>query len=178
MNTNRNGKIARIPRLVREQLNRRLQDGETGQALAKWLNGLPEVQAILAAEFAGKAIREQNLSEWKQGGYQEWLAQQAALEVTRQLADDVSVLRQAGEEPLADILAQFLTAQYVVAVNAALRRSEDATLDLKLLRGVCGQVVSLRRGDHYAERLRLERQRLDLDRRTAQDHLENPGVQT
>ena len=40
----RNGKIARLPYKIREQLNVRLQDGELGTRLVDWLNGLPEAQ--------------------------------------------------------------------------------------------------------------------------------------
>jgi hypothetical protein len=58
MNLTRNGKIARLPLAVRQELNRRLDDGEQGKNLVAWLNALPEVQAIVAAEFGGKAIRE------------------------------------------------------------------------------------------------------------------------
>jgi len=72
MNTTRKGTVARLPRAIREELNERLADGETGKSLAGWLNSLPEVRAVLAAEFGGKAIREQNISEWKQGGYEDW----------------------------------------------------------------------------------------------------------
>ena len=37
MNLNRNGKIARLPKHLREELNRRLDHGERGQALLHWL---------------------------------------------------------------------------------------------------------------------------------------------
>src|SRR6266568_3205109 len=37
------GKIARLPLAIREQLNRRLQDGEIGRDLVVWLNSAPEV---------------------------------------------------------------------------------------------------------------------------------------
>ena len=65
----RNGKIARLPHAVRLELNQRLRDGESGKGLVEWLNGLPEVKAALQREFGGRAIREQNVSEWKQGGF-------------------------------------------------------------------------------------------------------------
>jgi hypothetical protein len=39
-----------LPRDIREQLNRRLDDGEPGVQLATWLNSLPEVQAVLPDE--------------------------------------------------------------------------------------------------------------------------------
>ena len=57
------GKIARLPRAVREQLNHRLADGEMGKRLVEWLNTLPVVHAVLTAEFGGRAINEQNLSD-------------------------------------------------------------------------------------------------------------------
>ncbi|MGO8696966.1 MAG: hypothetical protein ACLQVY_04515 [Limisphaerales bacterium] len=41
----RNGKIARLPLAIRQQLNQRLQNGELAQDLLSWLNHLPEVQA-------------------------------------------------------------------------------------------------------------------------------------
>ncbi len=41
----RNGKIARLPLAVRQQLNQRLLNGELAQDLLSWLNQLPEVQA-------------------------------------------------------------------------------------------------------------------------------------
>jgi len=70
------GKIARLPRAVRTQLNTRLQDGAEGKQLADWLNSLPEVQDVLAEKFKGRTINEQNLTNWLQGGYKEWLAHQ------------------------------------------------------------------------------------------------------
>ena len=37
----RNGKIARLPRAIRDELSRRLQDGEPGKHLVQWLNWNP-----------------------------------------------------------------------------------------------------------------------------------------
>ena len=47
------GKIGRLPRVIREQVNRRLQNDEPAASLLEWLNSLPEVKAALAAEFGG-----------------------------------------------------------------------------------------------------------------------------
>ena len=74
VNTTRIGKIARLPKDLREQLNRRLQDGEPGKRLLDWLNALPRIQEILAAQFGGRSITKQNLSEWRRGGYLDWEA--------------------------------------------------------------------------------------------------------
>jgi hypothetical protein len=63
----RNGKIARLPLAVRQELNKRLQNGEQGKLLVEWLNSQPEVQAILAAQFNGQPIVAPNLSAWRKG---------------------------------------------------------------------------------------------------------------
>src|SRR5882724_4449314 len=75
-NMTRNGKIARLSKALREELNRCIDNSEQGKSLVKWLNSLPKVQAVMSAEFDGKPIREQNLSEWKKGGYRDWQARQ------------------------------------------------------------------------------------------------------
>jgi hypothetical protein len=155
----RTEKIARLPRDIRNQLNRRLQDGEPGNRLVEWLNSLPEVQTAQSPKSGENLLSGQNLSEWEQGGYRDWLAQQAALEQVRQLSADVAELKQAGEGALTDTLAQFLSAQYVVAAKAAVRQAAGAAVDLKTLQVLCNDVAALRRGDQNAEWLRLEREK-------------------
>src|ERR1700735_2174125 len=82
----RTGKIARLPREIRDQLNQRLNDGQSGRRLVTWLNSLPEVQQVLAANFDGRPLTEQNLSEWKAGGYLDWLARLVKPDQSRQMA--------------------------------------------------------------------------------------------
>jgi hypothetical protein len=72
MTRKRFGKIARLPREVRNELNRRICDGEKGTHLIAWLNSLPEVQAILARDFNGHPINAVNLTQWRAGGYRDW----------------------------------------------------------------------------------------------------------
>lgn len=71
------GKIARLPFEVRGELNIRIRDGQTGPEILTWLNKRPEVQLRIAQLFAGKPVTSQNLSEWRYGGYREWLASQS-----------------------------------------------------------------------------------------------------
>jgi len=165
----RTGKIARLPKAVREQLNRRLQDGEPGKRLVEWLNTLPEVQEVLRADFGGRPISEQNLSEWKAGGYREWLLQQEALDMVKRVAADADELQQATTEPLTDKLAPWLVARYFVAAKAL--ATGNGEVDWRLLRELCNDVVALRRGDHYAARLRLERERLDQEKDWSEEEL-------
>src|SRR5882724_5023770 len=88
MHINRIGKIARLPRAVRDELNQRIDDGEAGMKLLGWLNELPAVEAIVREEFAGKPILKQNLSAWRQGGYRDWRMQQEARELTERWGED------------------------------------------------------------------------------------------
>jgi hypothetical protein len=78
--TTRNGKIARLPLAVRQELNERLRNGEVGKNLVEWLNGLESVREILSREFRASPISPQNLSEWKTRGYLVWLRAQSTIE--------------------------------------------------------------------------------------------------
>lgn len=167
MNTTRTGKIARLPRHIRDHLNRRLHDGNPAKHLAAWLNTLPEVQTILAAEFAGKPIRPQNLSEWKHGGYRDWLLDQDALHLARQLAQDDP--GPPSRLPVAELLAHRIAARYAL-VTCALP-AQDSPEQWRRLRELCADIVQLRRGDHAAERLRLDRQRLARDHQPPQEQV-------
>jgi hypothetical protein len=68
-----NGKIGRLPAHILEELYSRLRNGEPQVRLVVWLNGLPEVQAVLAEHFAGRPIRQQNLTEWRDRNHSAWL---------------------------------------------------------------------------------------------------------
>jgi hypothetical protein len=86
-------KIARLPNVIREQLNQRLLDGHPTAAILPWLNDLPPVKEILAAHFAAAPINKQNLSNWRKAGYQDWLKEYnsiARMERARQYASKIS----------------------------------------------------------------------------------------
>ena len=168
----RTGKIARLPREIREQLNRRLEDGQPGTKLVIWLNALPEAQALLAGEFAGRAISEQNLSEWKQGGYRDWLARQEVLAQVRELAADAEELAGATEGVLAEHLATVLTARYAAALaDWQGEATDEFRRKLRSLRALCQDIVELRRGNHSAARLKIEQERLARDREQTEEEL-------
>lgn len=77
------GKIARLPYAIRTELNTRLRDGQTGPEILAWLNDLPAVRKRMGELFSGKAVSLQNLSEWRRGGYREWLTSQISAAVAR-----------------------------------------------------------------------------------------------
>ncbi len=77
MTTTRISKISRLPHPIREQLNHRLQNGEMGRTLVKWLNEQPETKTVMTELFNGNSITHQNLSDWRRTGYQDWLMRPA-----------------------------------------------------------------------------------------------------
>jgi hypothetical protein len=160
----RTGKIARLPRDIRNQLNHRLSDGEKGKKLLGWLNSLPEAQAVLKAEFGGRPINEPNLTEWKKGGYREWLDQQQAKELVPLLADEADELNPATGPPLTDRMAVWLAARLMVVVRRLAVADLDDAAKWKLLHETAADIAAFRKGDHSSQRLKLDRELLELDR--------------
>ena len=166
----RKGKIARLPREIREELNRRLEDGAAGEPLLDWLNALPSVQSVLASQFGGVPVSKQNLSEWRTGGFAEWQVRQEMLADARELAADAAELQAVTGGRLTDHLATVLGARYASALAGwDGQPSEEFRQKLKVLSGLCQNVVELRRGDHSGNRLQMERERLEEKREKTVD---------
>jgi len=160
MNMNLKGKIGRLPEALREEVNVRLRQGEKGRALVDWLNGLPEVQALLAAEFEGKPVREQNISEWRRGGHQRWLRLQEAYTMMQRIGPDAAAVTDAAKEPVTETLATWLAARYVVAAKSAEGLGDDSVPAWDRMREFCRDVMALRRGEQVKQRLEIEQERL------------------
>lgn len=160
----RNGKVARLPYSIRDLLNRRLHDGESGKGLVEWLNGLPKVQKILAEEFGGRPISEQNLSEWKQGGFEDWLRHQETRAWVRALADESADLEEeAGDFSVADWLSAPLAVALGRWIHEVAAGAQNDTKQRKTLLAIAREVTELRRSDHTAERLRIDRERWETE---------------
>jgi hypothetical protein len=113
MSAARKGKIARLPHAIRHELNTRLRDGAVGTDIIEHLNSLPEVQAILAEQFGGEPIKPQNLTDWRQGGYQDWLKQQDKYEEARKTTDHAQyICSSLGLDP-SDALSVIITGHLV-----------------------------------------------------------------
>jgi hypothetical protein len=79
----RNGKIARLPKETRDMINRMLDDG------------IPYHVIIDELGEAGEGLNAQNLTNWKKGGYQEWVKNQDLIERTRAQTElAIDLLRQ------------------------------------------------------------------------------------
>src|SRR5215467_12380305 len=152
-------KIACLPSAIRNELNRRLDNGERNPSIFKWINSLPEVQTILAAEFEGEPINRQNLNAWKKSGFRNWQLLQAALLLTLETPGD---LDQGTIEKMGTNLIRTLQLRYAALAGTLPAQTDDPETDLRRLAGLCTNLSSLRRGDISAGRLDIERKRLAL----------------
>lgn len=92
----RKGKIARLPAQIRNEVNRRLHDGQPASVIIPWLHTQAEVLKVLDDYFGEEPISPQNLSTWKDGGYRDWLAKLEKVENLKELSDYAFRLAQAG----------------------------------------------------------------------------------
>jgi hypothetical protein len=169
---NGNGKIARLPRPIREQLNQRLDENEPGGTLLAWLNGLEPVQNLLQKDFGGVPVSKQNLSEWRLGGFKRWQAQRELLDHTRELSADASELSTATDGKLSDHLATVLAARYAALLSGWDGEVTEAfTRQLRLLKGLCRDIVELRRSDQRDARLKLEAERQGWEREKTEEEV-------
>jgi hypothetical protein len=161
----RNGKIARLPASIRTELNQRLQNGEQGESLLEWLNGLPQVVGVMEWWFGGVPINKQSLSQWRQGGYEDWLRHQEAREQVRQMAEEAAELNcEAEEQPVSGFLASMVSLELVRTARKLLEETTDPKERWRVLKEVQEQLTPLRRQDHRAARLQMLQERWELER--------------
>ena len=170
------GKIARLPNEIREELNRRLQDGEPGEDLLRWLNRLPKVRKVLAAQFGGRPINKQNLSDWRLGGYRDWeQAEEDRARIDR-LTDTIRLAKPGDESPLSERLAAALLVELARALDEMRDESLPSAERWDRLRQMLREVAAMRREDHRAAKLDLEKQRWWVGARAPRTR-ESPGKQ-
>ena len=160
----RNGKIARLPWALREELNRRLRDGEPGKNLVDWLNNLPAVQEVLRKEFGGQLISEQNLSGWKQGGFEEWLRHQETRTWVGELASQAADIREEAEElSVADLLAVPLAVALGRQLHSLAAKATADPKQVKELLDLARELTRLRRHDYSQKCLSFQRERWEME---------------
>ena len=164
MNTTHIGKIGRLPQNIRHFLGRRLENGIPNKELVKWLNESEEVQDVLKHWFGGRAITEQNLSEWKHSGHVEWLRREErralALRFTEQREEEgMEPEESVAEKEISDRLGRELGME-MARLAMELVEQEGSTVERwKRLCEVYQEVSQMRRDDHRASRMRIQRER-------------------
>jgi hypothetical protein len=153
----RNGKIARLPRPLRDELNQRLAQNEDGATLLDWLNAAPDVKDLLARNFAGEPVSKQNLHEWRHGGFVEWQARQDLFAAAADLTDANGEWDALAANDFTERLAAVVVVRYADAL-AGWNGGDDEAFRLKLrdLRHFNQDLAVLRRYNQTAARLKME----------------------
>jgi hypothetical protein len=156
MRTYRRGKIAHLPRAIREEVNRRLEAHQSGPKIVNWLNAEPAVKEVLDREFGGKPISRQNLSQWRRDGFQEWRYHNWAVVYLRKLAGDDAEPTGMSNQRLVAVMGRMCMEE----LGAAIQRSRDEGMSTeKRFKYLCtgiGQINAMRREDNRAGRIALE----------------------
>ncbi len=91
-NLRRNGKIARLPKETRDMLNHMLDDG------------LPYRVIIDELGEAGEGLNTQNITNWVQGGYQDYLKHQDTIDRAKaQVELAIDLLKEIGDTDIAQV---------------------------------------------------------------------------
>jgi len=165
----RNGKIARLPIAVREQLNQRLQNGEMAAQILPWLNALPETRQALA-QFGERDVNDANLSAWRTGGFVDWEEKQSRTYKTKELAAYAVKLTAANGGTIAEGAAAIASGRLLELLEAA-TNDDSPKMTAEDIKEVVAAITSLRsaeiaqqRADQDKEKLRQKDEELKLAR--------------
>jgi hypothetical protein len=140
----RTGKIASLSFDTREELNTRMRNGENGGTLLPWLHQFDPT------------INAQNLSNWRHGGYEDWLKDQARLDLIRQRAEMTRRELAAGGFDVLDKAIYDLSCRLAEADEADPIKTSYAIAALK------GAVISSKKAGIDQEKLEIEREKFHL----------------
>lgn len=154
----RKGNIARLDYDTREVVNRMIRDGRTVKQINAWL----VKQRIPGAPFEG-----QNFTNWRKGGYKEWLEEEKRLDAVRKNAERIKRTVAAGGLEVYDELAwQTANAMHSIIAGTEDKKPSDETATFvagtvaKLLKAQTERV----RAEMAREQLRLAKEKHALDR--------------
>ena len=161
----RKGKIGRLPVVIRNEVNRRLFENEIATTILSWLNEQPDVLRVLDEQFHEQPVTPQNLSEWRAGGFQDWLRRREEVEKTKDLAQFCLDLGKAAGGSISDGSAALLGGRIMAEIEAASTYTPDQVESVALLRK--GDHEALKR-KQAAELIGLKRKEIALDEKRFQ----------
>jgi hypothetical protein len=158
------GKIAKLPLHIRDTLNTRIRDGETGKTLVEWLNSQDDVKHVLHLEFEDRPINEQNFSDWKAGGYQDWLRHAESSEILEDIIERHDELDwEIDGKDISHCLANWLSTEFVRLAHQLLEEDLDPHKRWEIMRQLLRELSHLRRDEHSAIRANLKREAWERD---------------
>ncbi len=167
----RQGKIARLPNHLRREVNQRLLDGQTAPVILAWLNDQPEAVKIWEAHFEGVPANAQNLSEWRLGGYKDWIADNEKAEALKTLTDFSISMAKANGGNIAKGAEAAIAGHILGNLEALIHAdegSEEPDDPIGRLQKLTDAVAKIRRNDQREEKDKNDKKRLRiLDRQQA-----------
>ncbi len=168
------GKIARLPKDIRDVVNKRLLDGHPAAEIIAWLNEQPAVKTVLEEEFDGEAISPKNVSNWKNGGYHDWREEIEALSSRSggiaSFINRVSAVKLIAKSELPEDISLFLAATLAVECEQ-LDYIADEEERMKALGALLDAYAQLRGADLNGSKYNLERQKLEDLKQAAERRL-------
>ena len=172
----RNGKIARLPLFIRNQLNQRLSEGESGVKLVEWLNDEAMLDLQKDAEGHRIPITEQNLSEWRSGGYQDWLRHEEARQFLKDMAEQAGELDTAADgKSICDRFGALLAVDMARLAKKFLQQETDDDKRWERLKEISKELSRLRRDEHRAVWTWIKREQWER-RREREDYEEEETI--
>jgi len=172
--TTRKGKIARLPFNIREDINHRLHENVPVKDILIWLNTDGDVRNHMDRLFQSRYITEQNISEWRQGGYQDWLTYNSTIDTVRELSEDA--VRVALTDISAEHLLLALTAMFAEMIkNLGVTEEIPYNRKLIVLQDLIKMALSMRRSEQRDTRLKLDAERLAILREKNSDKSPSSG---
>ena len=156
-----NGKIANLPNALIEQLNLRLHDGFSGPQILEWLNNHKDARKVLKKEFDGAPISKQNLSQWRNGPYQEW---RVRADFDHYITHSLYTNDEAREHMDVNLIADYLAAE-VAALYAKFLATWDGNptpksqAQLRALRGLNQDIALLQKTMERADQHMIAHER-------------------
>ena len=104
------GKIGRLPKCTRDELGHRIEDGEQGKELVKWLNGLSGVQKCSKSNSADAPLPNKTFPNGSRPAIQSGCGIRKRSKVG-QLTEQAEDLDEADGMEISDLLASLLAAE-------------------------------------------------------------------
>lgn len=168
------GKIARLPHLIREEVNQRLLDGQSGAEILRWLNAHEWVTKNCAPNAEGFFFNDVNLSNWRRGGHEAWKHEQRHIESVKKMSDYSIQLARANGGKISEGAAAILAGQHIEVIEQLaqlMERKEGVAPDpaqmaalAEAISTLSSSISALRTGDQNNIRLKQNDQRLDIMR--------------
>jgi hypothetical protein len=167
----RQGKIARLPAAIREELNLRLLDGQSGRVILRWLNAHPTVKKLLEEDAEGLLVTDANLSNWRLGGFEDWRRRREHVESLREMSRFSIDLAKASGGQLTEGAAAILSGKILEVLEGVQSLSREGAPPQEpaqvaaLAESLCNlsdSLASLRTGDQNNRRLAQNDARLEL----------------